>query len=133
VLLRHIRHEPIIGQGFGAIAADYPYSNSYSYELSYLDLLFKTGVAGLLLFLSFPLRLGFDAVRGRYGRVSLPPGVRPEAMSIVLATIAVILVDTATNPVIATSFGLLPIVLMIAWLDPVHRPHVREPDDSHSP
>ena len=82
MLTRHILESPIIGHGFGTIAKDYPYEQIYSYELAYLDLTYKAGVVGLVLFLSFPLRLIYDAVRIRFGTrraprpAPAPPGTR---------------------------------------------------------
>jgi len=117
VLRRHIRARPVLGSGFGAVAADYPYGSSYAYELSYLHLLFKTGVVGLLLFLSFPLRLAWDALRGLLGSLTLPTGVAPREASVVLAIVGSVLLVGATNPFLFAAFGLCPIVMMIAWLD----------------
>ena len=55
----YIKKRPIYGYGFGKVASNF--STGYSYELSYLDLLLKAGLIGLLLYLSFPLRLIVDA------------------------------------------------------------------------
>src|SRR5262249_16802426 len=41
-LLHYIRKRPIYGYGFGSVASNF--ATGYSYELSYLDLLFKTGI-----------------------------------------------------------------------------------------
>jgi hypothetical protein len=117
VLVRHIADRPILGSGFGAIARDYPYGTSYSYELSYLDLLFKTGVVGLLLFLSFPLRLVWDAVSARRGRLTVPAGVAPRETSVVIAIVVSVLIVGATNPYLFAAFGLLPVIVGIGWLD----------------
>src|SRR5262249_35869472 len=57
----YIKHRPIYGYGFGKVASDF--ATGYSYELSYLDLLLKAGLIGLLLYLSFPVRLIADGVR----------------------------------------------------------------------
>ncbi len=119
VLLGHIAERPLLGSGFGSIATDYQYGQIYSYELAYLDLLFKTGVVGLLLFLSFPLRLLLDAFRGRRGRLSLELGVGPREASVVVAIVASLLVTGGTNPYLLAAFGLFPILAMIAWLDPM--------------
>jgi hypothetical protein len=118
VLVGHIQERPILGWGFGTIAPDYRYGSIFSYELAFLDLWYKTGIVGLVIFLSFPLRLIVDAVHGRLGRRSLPAGVEPHAVAIVIAVIASILVSGATNPYFLAAFGLCPILAMIAWLDP---------------
>lgn len=123
VLVGHIVQRPIFGHGFGSIAADYRYGQIYSYELAYLDLLFKTGVVGLLLFLSFPLRLLFDALRGRFGRIPLGPGVSPRGASVVVAIVVSLLVTGGTNPYLLAAFGLFPILATIAWLDPSGSDH----------
>jgi hypothetical protein len=117
VLVRHISERPILGSGFGSIAKDYPYGMSYAYELAYLDLLFKTGVLGLLLFLSFPLRLVWDALAARRRDCPRPMGVEPRKTSVVVAIVLSILVIGATNPYLFAAFGLCPILVAIAWLD----------------
>jgi hypothetical protein len=117
VLGRHIADRPIFGSGFGSIARDYPYGTSYSYELSYFDLLFKAGVVGLLLFLSFPLRLVWDAAQARLGRLATPSGVEPRETCVVIAIVLSVLVVGATNPFLFAAFGILPILMGIAWLD----------------
>ena len=117
VLLRHIEHSPLFGYGFGTIAPDYPYGHTYSYELSYLDIAYKTGIVGLLLFLSFPLRLLVDAVRVRLRRLEPADGVVPYDAALVVVMIGTVLVTAVANPVIEASYGVLPVVATIAWLD----------------
>jgi len=118
VLIGHIRQRPIIGHGWGTIAADYPYGSIFSYELAYLDLLYKTGLIGAALFLSFPLRLLVDAGRGRLRRRPLPDGLGPREAAIPIAMLVAVLVTGATNPYILATLGLFPILACIAWLDP---------------
>jgi O-antigen ligase len=127
VLMGHIVQSPIVGRGFGSIAADYRYGQIFSYELAYLDLLFKAGVVGLVLFLSFPLRLLLDAMRGRLGRIRLGPGVGPREASVVVGVVAPLLVTGGTNPYLLAAFGLFPILTMIAWLDPSDADHAATP------
>jgi O-Antigen ligase len=117
VLLHHIEHSPVFGYGFGTIASDYPYGHTYSYELSYLDIAYKTGIVGLLLFLSFPLRLLVDAVRVRLRRLEPADGVVPYDAALVVVMIGTVLVTAVGNPVIEASYGVLPIVATVAWLD----------------
>jgi len=117
VLMRHIRARPVLGSGFGSIAKDYPYGASYAYELSYLDLLFKAGIVGLLLYLSFPFRLTLDALRARWGRLDTPLGVARREASVVVAIVLSILLVGATNPFLFAAFGLCPLIVLIAWLD----------------
>ncbi len=118
VLLGHIAERPIHGWGFGAIAPDYRYGRTYSYELGYLALAYKAGIVGLLIFVSFPLRLLLDAVRVRLGRLQAPRGVTAREAAVPLAVVGALLAVGATNPYLVASFGIAPIVLMIAWLDP---------------
>jgi hypothetical protein len=114
-LFRHIRKHPLVGSGFGAIASDF--GTGYRYELSYLDLLFKAGIVGLLLFLSFPLRLIWDALRLRFGRAEKARGRTPRGGAVVAAIIAGILLAGATNPYLFAAFGLFPILALVAWLE----------------
>lgn len=117
VLLRHIEHSPVFGYGFGTIASDYPYGHTYSYELSYLDIAYKTGIVGLLLFLSFPFRLLVDGVRVRLRRLEPADGVVPYDAALVVVMIGTVLVTALGNPVIEASYGVLPVVATVAWLD----------------
>lgn len=121
ILFEHIGRSPIIGSGYGSVAADYPYGHLFSYELNYLDLLFKAGFVGLVIFLSLPVRLVIDALRGRLGRLRPGPGVSREALAVPLAISAGVLLVSATNPYLLAAFGLFPILACIAWLEPV--PH----------
>ena len=131
VLWRHVRERPLLGSGFGASAPEYRYSRGYTYELTYLSLLFKTGVLGTLLFLSLPLRLLFDAARGRMGRLDLAAGMPPQAAAVPIAIVGGLLLLGATNPYLLAAFGLAPILLSIAWLEPggldLERPNPKFP------
>lgn len=118
VLMGHIAERPILGHGFGAIARDYPYAQIFSYELAFLDLAYKTGLVGSILFLSYPLRLILDAVRGRIARLRVAESVPRGEMAVVLAILVSVLAAGATNPYILAAFGLLPILICVAWLQP---------------
>lgn len=122
ILVGHIREQPIIGHGWGTIAPDYPYGSIFSYELAYLDLLYKTGLIGAALFLSFPLRLLLDAVRGRLRRRRLPDDLDPRETAVPIAILVAVLVTGATNPYILATLGLFPILACIAWLEPARAP-----------
>jgi hypothetical protein len=124
VLTTHILESPAIGHGFGSIAPDYPYEQIYSYELAYLDLAYKAGIIGLLLFLSLPIRLLYDAVRIRFGTRSAPrpaTGTSRHEMAVVIAVVGSMLITSATNPYILAAFGLLPVLVSVAWLEPLDR------------
>jgi O-antigen ligase/polysaccharide polymerase Wzy-like membrane protein len=119
VLAGHIVDRPIFGHGFGSIAADYRFGQIYSYELAYLDLLFKTGIVGLVLFLSFPVRFLIDALRGRFGQLPLARGVSGPEAGVVVGILVPLLITGGTNPYLLAAFGLFPILAMIMWLDPI--------------
>jgi hypothetical protein len=119
----HIKKRPIYGYGFGKVASDF--STGYSYELLYLDLLLKAGVIGLLLYLSFPLRLIADALRLRAITARMPPerarrARRLGAPGVVIGVVGGILLAGATNPYLSVAFGLVSILVMVEWLEEGH-------------
>lgn len=122
ILLGHVLRHPVLGEGFGAIAPDYPYAKSFRYELSFLDLAYKTGIVGFLLFMSYPLRLLLDLLRARAGRLSLPGDVGRREVAVPAAIMVSVLAASATNPYLLGAFGLLPLLLAVAWLDPIGTP-----------
>ena len=111
----YIKKRPIYGYGFGKVAT--PFATGYSYELSYLDLALKAGIIGLLLFLSFPLRLVVDALRLRRRAAPLDRARRIGAPGVVVGVVVGILVAGATNPYLFAAFGLVSILMMVAWLE----------------
>lgn len=128
VLWSYIAKKPIAGYGFGAVAHElrpiqppcvHPWQCNppYSYELSYLDLAFKTGVLGLLLFFSFHVRVLLDAIRIRFGRRNPPSGMSRYEAGAVLAITCSILATGATNPYVLAAFGLFPLLAAVAWVD----------------
>jgi hypothetical protein len=125
-LLRHIRKHPLFGSGFGAIATDYS-PVGYRYELSYFDLLFKAGIVGLLLFLSFPLRLVWDALRLRFGRAVVAGDVTQRGGAVVVAVIGSVMLVASTNPYLFAAFGFFPILAMVAWLESAPGPGAELP------
>jgi hypothetical protein len=115
-LWSYIKKRPIYGYGFGKVASDF--GTGYSYELSYLDLLLKAGLVGLLLYLSFPLRLVVDALRLRLASRTLPESARGiGAAGVVVGVVVGILMAGATNPYLFAAFGLVSILAMVAWLE----------------
>jgi hypothetical protein len=116
-LWAYIKKRPIYGYGFGKVAGDF--STGYSYELSYLDLTLKAGVIGLLLFLSFPIRLMADAWRLRRSSAYVPLAHARQigAAGVVAGVVAGILFAGATNPFLFAAFGLVSILVMVAWLE----------------
>jgi hypothetical protein len=117
----YIKRRPLYGYGFGKVATDF--STGYSYELSYLDLTLKAGLIGLLLFLSFPLRLIVDALRLRWSGayVDLRRVRQLRVSGIVVGVVAGILLVGATNPFLYAAFGLVSILMMVAWLEAAER------------
>jgi O-antigen ligase len=118
VLLGHISERPLFGWGFGSVAPDYKYGQIPSYELAYLDLLYKTGIIGLLLWLSWPIRLLFDLVKVRLGRLHGPDGLDPRAAAVPIAVIVSVMVTGSLSPYLLASYGLLTILWPVAWLEP---------------
>jgi hypothetical protein len=115
-LWSYIKRRPIYGYGFGKVARDF--STGYSYELSYLDLLLKAGLIGLLLYLSFPIRQIVDAWRlRRSAHASSERARRLGAPGIVAGVVVGILLAGATNPYLFAAFGLVSILMMVAWLE----------------
>jgi hypothetical protein len=117
ILFRKIRHRPVLGYGFGAVAKEW--GPSYAFELSYIALLFKTGIIGFLLYLSFPLRLLWDSLRVRFKKRPPPDGISVRAASIPFAIVASIMLAGSTNPYLFAAFGIISILVAIAWLDDV--------------
>lgn len=113
----YIKKRPLYGYGFGKVASDF--GTGYSYELSYLDLMLKAGLIGLLLFLSFSLRLIVDALRLRWSSkyVSLERVRRIGVPGVVVGVVAGILLAGATNPYLFAAFGLVSILVTVAWLE----------------
>ncbi len=128
ILFRHIKSSPLVGHGFGAVAhelrsgkpcAEAGHCNPpYSYELAYLDLLFKAGIVGLILFLSFHLRIVWDALRVRFGRLTGAAQLHRQDAAVVVAIVVSILLTGAFNPYVLAAFGIFPVVLALAWLEP---------------
>ena len=115
ILLHLIRKRPVFGYGFGAVAKKW--GPSYAFELSYLGLLFKAGIIGLLLYLSFPLRLLWDSLRVRFNKSPPPEGISLRAASIPFAIVASIMLAGATNPYLFAAFGIISMLAVTAWLD----------------
>jgi O-antigen ligase/polysaccharide polymerase Wzy-like membrane protein len=115
ILWRHIEQRPLVGHGFGAVAREYPNGDSPAYDLSYLNIAFKAGLLGLLVYLSLPLRLLVDAVRVRVGR--LTGGVSQRGAAVPLAIVLSVLFVGLTNPYVTAAFGIGALLVTIAWID----------------
>lgn len=117
ILLRKIRERPVLGYGFGAVAKKW--GPSYAFELSYIALLFKAGIIGFLLYLSFPLRLLWDSLRIRFKKRLPPEGISLRAAAVPFAIVLSIMLAGATNPYLFAAFGIISILAAVAWLDDV--------------
>ena len=115
ILFRLIRKRPVLGYGFGAVAKDY--GPTYAFELSFLALLFKAGIIGFLIYISFPLRLLWDSWRVRFRKRPPPSGIPFRAASIPFAIVASIMLAAAVNPYLFAAFGIISILAATAWLD----------------
>jgi hypothetical protein len=115
ILFRLIRKRPVLGYGFGAVAK--AYGPTYAFELSFLALLFKAGIIGFLIYISFPLRLLWDSWRIRFQKRPPPSGVSFRAASIPFAIVASIMLAAAVDPYLFAAFGIISILAATAWLD----------------
>ncbi len=101
-------HNPLLGDGLGAVVRPRFVRDPgapWSYELTYLQLLFQMGVLGLLAVLALPLA----AVR-RGLREAATGAMRAPPLAGAMAILG-ILVASATNPYLMSSFGMLCIAI----------------------
>jgi len=112
-------HNPVLGDGLGAVVRPRFVRDPgapWSYELTYLQLLFQMGVLGLLAVLALPLAAVRRGLReAATGALRAPP--LAGAM-----TILGILVASATNPYLMSSFGMLCVAIglsLVARAEPV--------------
>ncbi len=112
------KQNPVFGDGLGAVV--HPRfvrdpAAPWSYELTYLQLLFQMGVLGLLAVLALPLA----AVR-RGLRDATTGALRAPPLAGAMAILG-ILVASATNPYLLSSFGMLCVAIglsLVARADP---------------
>jgi O-antigen ligase len=102
------KQNPVLGDGLGAVV--HPRfvrdpAAPWSYELTYLQLLFQMGVLGLLAVLALPLAVVRRGLR-EAGRGVLRAAPLGGAMAILG-----ILVASATNPYLLASFGMLCVAI----------------------
>jgi hypothetical protein len=109
-----LRQSDAAGEASNAYKVATSFGTGYTFEFSYLDLALKAGVIGLLLYLSFPLRLIFDAWAPAKAAIRSPA---VGASGVVVGVIAGILIAGATNPYLFPAFGLVSILVMVAWLE----------------
>jgi hypothetical protein len=104
-LLQMFRQFPIFGAGFGAVAGGTRSSVApFSYELTYLSLLAKTGVVGLVCLL-----LWFREACHGASRMFL----RRSHLAIAVTAAGFFLLITALNPYLLTLFGMWLLIMLI--------------------
>jgi len=119
-------HNPLLGDGLGAVVRPRFVRNPgapWSYELTYLQLLFQMGVLGLLAVLALPLA----AVR-RGLREAASGAMRATPLAGAMAILG-ILVASATNPYLLSSFGMLCVAIglsLVARAGPDINASIRE-------
>jgi O-antigen ligase len=94
---------PVFGDGFGAVIRPRYIRDSaapWSYELTYLQILFQVGVLGLIAILALPL-----AAIWRGLRESVAGDLRSGPLAGTLAIVGILLAS-ATNPYLLSSFGM---------------------------
>ena len=102
------KQNPVLGDGLGAVVRPRFVRDPaapWSYELTYLQLLFQMGVLGLLAVLALPLA----AIR-RGLREAATGALRAPPLAGAMAILG-ILVASATNPYLLASFGMLCVAI----------------------
>ena len=102
---------PVFGDGLGSVIRPKfvrDASAPWSYELTYLQLLFQLGVVGTLAVIALPLAGIWRGIRSMVGREAM---VAPTAGAM---GILGVLVASATNPYLLSSFGMLGITIGLA-------------------
>lgn len=102
------KQNPVLGDGLGAVVRPRYVRDPaapWSYELTYLQLLFQMGVVGLLAVLALPL-----AVVRRGLREATAGELRALPLAGAMAILG-ILVASATNPYLLASFGMLCVAI----------------------
>jgi O-antigen ligase len=120
------KQNPVFGDGLGAVVRPRFVRDPaapWSYELTYLQLLFQMGVLGLLAVLALPL-----AVVRRGLREAGTGALRAQPLAGAMAILG-ILVASATNPYLLASFGMLCVAVglsLVAQADPAAPDSLRE-------
>ena len=117
-LLDEFRENPVLGKGLGTTLDDFKRSraNPWSFELTYLQILFQMGVIGLL---AMAATIGSAIWRGAVDYVrSAGDSWMPLAG---VATLIGMLVASATNPYLFSAFGMLMTAVAMMMLRPPSR------------
>ena len=114
------RAHPVFGSGLGSALGsgfardpDFP----WSFELTYLQVLFQLGVVGLIVLLWLPATVLWSTTR----EVLTSARIRPEVLASLSALIG-ILISSGTNPYLLTNFGMLSLVMVVALAEPATEP-----------
>lgn len=114
-LLDSFKESPVFGQGMGATIEGFQRSaeNPWSFELTYLQILFQFGLVGFAVFIGsliYSMLRGFRVYVAESGRAWMPLAG--------IATLVGMLVASATNPYLSSSFGMLMTAIAMALLVP---------------
>lgn len=105
-------HHPVLGDGLGATLSsgfERSVENPWSFELTYLQVLFQMGIVGLFVLLAVP---GWAIWRSALGVVDRAR--KPLSGDVAAAAGLVgILVASATNPYLFSSFGMLSLAVLL--------------------
>jgi hypothetical protein len=115
-LLRGFERHPVLGSGLGAtLPSGYRRSESepWSFELSYLQLLFQLGVIGIVLLLAAP---AWALYRGLRSLACADPD-RRVAIAAAIGGIAGFLFTSGGNPYLMTSVGMLALAVLLAMTE----------------
>jgi hypothetical protein len=115
-LLTGFKRHPVLGSGLGAtLPSGFTRDPSmpWSFELTYLQLLFQVGVLGLVVVLA-PALIGLS--RAAFGLRNARFQERPLGFAM-LAGLAALLITAAGNPYLLTSVGTYALAVFLATLD----------------
>jgi O-antigen ligase len=107
------RANPILGDGLGAVIKPHFVRDPaapWSYELTYFQILFQMGVVGLIALLVLPLRACWVGLKRCAAAV-----LQPAPLAGVMAILG-ILIASATNPYLMSSFGMLGVAIGLSLI-----------------
>jgi O-antigen ligase len=110
------RAHPVFGSGLGsALSSGFArdLDSPWSFELTYLQLLFQMGVVGLIVVLWLPATVLWSTTR----EVLMSPQIRVGALASLVGLVGILLAS-ATNPYLLTNFGMLSIVMAVSLAEP---------------
>jgi N-acetylglucosaminyl-diphospho-decaprenol L-rhamnosyltransferase len=120
------RAHPVLGSGLGsALGSGFARDpdSPWSFELTFLQILFQLGAVGLILVLWLPLAVIWRTA----GEVLTSPRIRVGALASLIGLLGIMLAS-ATNPYLLTNFGMLSVAMAVSLAEPA-----REPEALRSP